>query len=106
MTEDGTMQPPEFVRHFVGVSLNRQLIGQWQLEQTGRTDLVFRYVPLREDELARNLADIEEAFRLVFGPSISIQMQQVREIPPSPSGKVRWIVNSMRSPASPSTGRE
>ena len=44
-TEDGTRQSSSFVRHFVGVSLNRQLIREWQLEQTGPTTFVFRFRP-------------------------------------------------------------
>jgi phenylacetate-CoA ligase len=96
VTEDGTWQTSVFVRHFVGVSLNRQLIREWQLEQTGRTSFVFRYIALNDAGLADNLARLKESFRLVFGSSAEIQMLPVTEIPPSPSGKIRWIINSYR----------
>jgi phenylacetate-CoA ligase len=96
VTEDGTWQTSVFVRHFVGVSLNRQIIREWQLEQSDRTNFIFRYVALQDQGLADNLARIGESFRLVFGRSVIIQMQPVREIPPSPSGKVRWIINNYR----------
>jgi phenylacetate-CoA ligase len=96
LTEDGTLQSSVFVRHFVGVSLNRQLIREWQLEQTGRTQFVFRYIPLREEGLADNLARLRESFQLVFGRSATIDLQPVTEIPPTATGKVRWIINSFR----------
>jgi phenylacetate-CoA ligase len=96
LTEDGTWQSSVFVRHFVGVSLNRQLIREWQLEQTGRKNFVFRYIPLRQEGLSENLEQIKDAFLLVFGKTCVIDMQQVQEIPPSASGKVRWIINSYR----------
>ena len=96
LTEDGTLQSSVFVRHFVGVSLNRQLIREWQLEQTGRTHFVFRYIPLRQEGLADNLARLRESFQLVFGRSATIELQPVNEIPPAATGKVRWIINSFR----------
>ena len=96
LTEDGTLQSSGFVRHFVGVSLNRQLIREWQLEQTGRCEFVFRYVALRQEGLQDNLNRLKESFLLVFGRSASIELQAVSEIPPSATGKVRWIVNSYR----------
>jgi phenylacetate-CoA ligase len=96
MTEDGTLQSSVFVRHFVGVSLNRQLIREWQLEQVDRLRFIFRYVPLGTEGMSENLAQLRESFQLVFGASAAIVMQQVAEIPPSPTGKVRWIVNSYR----------
>ncbi len=96
VTEDGTLQSSVFVRHFVGVSLNRQLIREWQLEQTDRARFVFRYIALRNEGLADNLSRLKESFQLVFGRSASIEMKPVTEIPPSPSGKVRWIINSYR----------
>lgn len=96
LTEDGTWQSSVFVRHFVGVSLNRQLIREWQLEQTGRTQFVFRYVPMKSEGLAENLRKLKESFQLVFGASAEIEMRQVTEIPPTATGKVRWIVNSFR----------
>lgn len=98
VTEDGTLQSSVFVRHFVGVSLNRQLIREWQLEQTDRTRFVFRYVPMRMEGLEDNLRKIKESFQLVFGKSVAIELKQVEEIPPSATGKVRWILNSYRKP--------
>jgi len=92
-TEDGTLLSSVFVRHFVGVSLNRQLIREWQLEQTGRQAFVFRYIPLAKDGLESNLRQLETTFRTALGKSAAIQMQEVVEVPPSPTGKTRWIVN-------------
>ena len=96
VTEDGTLQSSVFVRHFVGVSLNRQLIREWQFEQTDRTRFVFRYIALRQEGLADNLSRLKDSFQLVFGRSATIEMQPVTEIPPSASGKVRWVINSYR----------
>jgi phenylacetate-CoA ligase len=96
VTEDGTLQSSVFVRHFVGVSLNRQLIREWQLEQTDRARFVFRYIPLRDEGLADNLDRLKESFQLVFGRSAAIRMESVPEIPPSPTGKIRWIINNYR----------
>jgi phenylacetate-CoA ligase len=93
ITEDGTLQSSVFVRHFVGVSLNRQIIRDWQLEQTGKSRFVFRYRPERQEGLADNLRRLEESFQLVFGRSAQIEMLEVEQIPPSPSGKVRWVIN-------------
>ena len=95
-TEDGTAVTSVFVRHFVGVSLNRQLIREWQLEQKNRNEFVFRYIPLRRDGLAENLQALRGSFESVFGRSPSFTFEEVETIPPSPSGKVRWIVNRLR----------
>jgi phenylacetate-CoA ligase len=94
VTEDGTLQSSVFVRHFVGVSLNRQLIQQWQLEQTGRTQFVFRYIAVSDAGLAENLARLKESFQLVFGKSAQIEMRAVQEILPTATGKIRWIVRT------------
>ncbi len=94
ITEDGTLQTSAFVRHFVGVSLNRQIIHEWQLEQTDRTRFVFRYIPVREEGLDDNLSQLKNSFQLAFGGSTAIEMHRVSEIPPTASGKVRWIINS------------
>ena len=96
MTEDGTLQSSVFIRHFVGVSLNRQLIREWQFEQTDRTRFVFRYVPLKNDGLDENLLKLKDSFKLVFGTAAEIEMRQVMEIPPVATGKIRWIINSYR----------
>lgn len=95
-TEDGTAVTSVFVRHFVGVSLNRQLIREWQLEQKNRNEFVFRYIPLRRDGLAENLEALRGSFASVFGRSPAFIFEEVEAIPPSPSGKVRWIVNRLR----------
>jgi len=97
-TEDGTAVTSVFIRHFVGVSLNRQLIREWQLEQRTRSDLVFRYIPLHREGLAENLAALRRSFASVFGPSPRFSFEEVDVIPPTPSGKTRWIVNRLRLP--------
>jgi phenylacetate-CoA ligase len=99
VTEDGTLQSSVFVRHFVGVSLNRQLIREWQLEQTEQLRFVFRYVPMGQDGLQENLEKIKESFQLVFGERAIIELTPVTEILPSRTGKVRWIINSYRNAA-------
>jgi phenylacetate-CoA ligase len=96
-TEDGTLLSSVFVRHFVGVSLNRQIIREWQLEQTERKSFVFRYVPVRTEGLSENLERIKNSFHLALGKSVTIALEQVTEIPPSPTGKVRWIINTTRT---------
>jgi phenylacetate-CoA ligase len=95
-TEDGTQVSSVFVRHFVGVSLNRQIIREWQLEQTGPRHFVFRYIPTTQEGLAANLEKIVESFKLAFGRSVTITPACVKEIPPSPTGKIRWIINTYR----------
>ena len=96
LTEDGTWLSSAFIRHFVGVSLNRQLIRQWQFEQVAERQFVFRYVPASCDGLPDNLAKIKASFHLALGQNVAIGLQQVSEIPLSPTGKIRWIVNSAR----------
>ncbi len=96
ITEDGTLQTSAFVRHFVGVSLNRQLIREWQLEQTDCATCVFRYIPIKSDGLEDNLQKIKASFHLVLGKSVTVDLQQVEQILPSATGKVRWIINSCR----------
>jgi phenylacetate-CoA ligase len=96
-TEDGTAVTSVFVRHFVGVSLNRQLIREWQLEQRSRGDFVFRYIPRQRAGLAENLSALRGSFESVFGRSPRFAFEEVTELPPSPSGKVRWIINRERS---------
>ncbi len=97
LTEDGTLLSSVFVRHFVGVSLNRQIIREWQLEQTGRHEFIFRFVSTQKEGLENNLARIRESFLLTLGISASIEMRHVPEIPPSASGKQRWIINRLSS---------
>lgn len=95
-TEDGTQVSSVFVRHFVGVSLNRQIIREWQLEQTEAKRFVFRYIPTRTEGLTENLEKIRNSFLLAFGKSVTIELAQVTEIPPSRTGKVRWIINTYK----------
>ncbi|MBI3850105.1 MAG: phenylacetate--CoA ligase family protein [Verrucomicrobia bacterium] len=98
LTEDGTLQSSSFVRHFVGVSLNRQLIRDWQFEQTGRARFIFRYVAVKSEGLDENLHKLKESFQLVFGRSAEFEMQPVNAIPTTASGKMRWVINSYRKP--------
>jgi len=79
-TEDGTLISSVFIRHFMGVSLNRQLIREWQLEQTGRHEFILRYIPLGILGLEENLRRIKESFQKALGDRASIQMQQVNSI--------------------------
>jgi hypothetical protein len=95
-TEDGTRLTSVFVRHLVGVSLNRQLIREWQLEQWDRGQLIFRFVPMGSDGLEENLAALRRSFATAFGYGVVVQFESVAEIQPSPSGKIRWVIN--RSP--------
>jgi phenylacetate-CoA ligase len=92
-TEDGTLLSSVFIRHFVGVSLNRQLIREWQFEQMERNAFIFRYIPLQTDGLDSNLRQLHFSFQTALGKSAAIQMQPVTEIPPSPTGKTLWILN-------------
>jgi phenylacetate-CoA ligase len=95
ITEDGTLITSVFIRHFVGVSHNWQIIREWQLEQTERRRFVFRYVPAIRSGLHANLEAIRLSFRKALGEGIVLEMQETTEIPRSPSGKIRWIVNSV-----------
>jgi phenylacetate-CoA ligase len=90
---DGTRLSSAFIRHFVGVSLNRQLIEQWQFEQAALGQFTFRYVPAARAGLAENVARIRDGFHLVLGRTVAIELREVAEIPPSPTGKIRWIIN-------------
>ena len=105
ITEDGTLQSSVFVRHFVGVSLNRQIIREWQLEQTAQRKFIFRYRTERLEGVAENLARLKESFQLVFGRSADIEMRQVTEITLSPSGKARWIINRAQKRSNSHYGR-
>jgi phenylacetate-CoA ligase len=100
VTEDGHLQSSIFVRHFVGVSLNRHLIREWQLEQTDSRRFVFRYVPIRSEGLSENLAALDGMFRRFLGNSITVDFEEVSGIAPSRTGKVRWILNSYRNTSS------
>jgi phenylacetate-CoA ligase len=93
MLADGTRLSSAFIRHFVGVSLNRQLIDQWQFEQAELGRFIFRYVPAARTGLAENVVKIKDGFHLVLGRAVTIELREVAEIPPSPTGKVRWIIN-------------
>jgi phenylacetate-CoA ligase len=95
MTEDGTLITSVFIRHFVGVSHNWQIIREWQLEQTGRRRFIFRYVPAIRSGLHANLEAIRASFRRALGAGIELDMVEVTEIPRSPSGKIRWIINNV-----------
>lgn len=99
-TESGTLLSSVFVRHFVGVSLNRELIREWQLEQSGPLEFVFRYVPQRREQLAENLQELGTSLLKALGQTCRVTFQEVTEIRPSATGKVRWIINHFR-PESP-----
>jgi phenylacetate-CoA ligase len=103
VTEDGTLLSSAFVRHFIGVSLNRELIREWQFEQVAQGRFIFRYIPLNRAGLERNLAEIRRSFQEALGQSAQIQFDEVKEIPLSATGKVLWIVNRCRrnSPCCP-----
>jgi phenylacetate-CoA ligase len=101
MTEDGSFLTSVFIRHFVGVSLNRQIIHEWQLEQVGRTQFVLRYKPGSTEGLAENLAKLRESFRLALGQGVEIEMKPVTDIPRTPTGKMRWILNRWQQPMAP-----
>ena len=90
-TEDGTLLSSVFIRHIVGVSLNQQLIRQWQFEQTASGEFTFRYVAQSAGGLEENLRKLEASFRTALGPTSRIQMEAVSEIAPSPSGKFVWV---------------
>jgi phenylacetate-CoA ligase len=94
MTEDGTRLTSVFVRHFVGVSLNRQIIRQWQVEQTTPRKCIFRYVPATVDGLEGNLREIRNSFEKALGRGVAFEPERVTEIRPSATGKHRWIINS------------
>ncbi len=101
-TEDGTRITSVFFRHFVGVSLNRQIIAEWQLEQTAPNRFIFRYVPATANGLAENLDQLRESFGKALGRSADIEMLRVDSIPHTPSGKLRWILNNSPAPDRPS----
>jgi phenylacetate-CoA ligase len=104
MTEEGTLITSVVVRHFVGVSLNRQLLREWQLEQVAPKQFIFRYVPLQTEGLAANLAQLQDGFRAVLGQGVTIGLESVTAIPLASSGKRRWIINSVKK-ASNRAGR-
>lgn len=95
-TQDGTQLSSVFVRHFVGVSLNRQIIREWQLEQVDAQGFIFRYIPTTDQGLNENLAKIKSSFQLAFGANAVIDLQRVETIPVSRTGKIRWIINSYK----------
>lgn len=102
-TADGTKLSSVFVRHFVGVSLNRELIHTWQLEQTEETRFIFRYTTLSEQRaphaLEENVEDLRKAFISALGENVHIRFERCKEILPGKSGKFRWILNSTKTPA-------
>lgn len=95
-TLDGTLLSSVFVRHFVGVALNRQLIRSWQLEQVKEGSFIFRFVAARREGLSENLREIEQVFRKSLGSEIDFRLCEVEEIPRSPSGKTRVIINRLK----------
>jgi hypothetical protein len=96
-TVEGTRLTSVFVRHFVGVSLNRQLIRDWRFEQVGRDSYVFSYVPLAEDGLEANLLELYDGFRRALGESAEVELRRETQLLVEASGKKRWIVNRYAS---------
>ncbi len=96
VTAEGTLLASVFVRHFVGVSLNRQLIREWQFEQVSPEEFIFRYVPLNREGLEKNLDELRESFKKALGAAATVQTSEVAEIPPSPTGKTMWIINRLK----------
>jgi len=94
LTEGGTWITSGVVRHFVGVSLNRGCLREWQLEQTAPGRFIFRHVPGRRNGLSENLEQLRESLLTALGRSCQLELQEVSEIPPSATGKVRWIINT------------
>lgn len=96
ITENGTRITSVMIRHFVGVALNRGSIREWQLEQTAACAFTFRHIPLRREGLAENLEALREGLLTALGESCRVTFEEVEEIPSSPSGKTRWIINGYR----------
>lgn len=92
-TAEGTVLTSVFVRHMIGVALNNQMISEWQLEQISPKEIVFRYVPTKKNELRNTLDSIQNAFHRALGPEMVVVFAEVPEIPPSATGKHRWIIN-------------
>lgn len=66
---------------------------QYHLCQKNRYTLIVRYVP---GDPERNNVDVGETHRLLqhhLGPEISVQFEQVDDIPPTNAGKRRFIVS-------------
>ena len=96
--EDGKGVTSVLVRHLVGVSTNRQLIKEWQLEQFSPKLCIFRYVPLSENGLEQNLKSLVVGLKKGLGESMTIQLERVDHIPLAKTGKRRWILNQNSRP--------
>ncbi len=92
-TPEGTRLTSGFVRHFVGVSLNRQLVREWRFEQTGPANYVWSYVPASTAGLDENLRQVEAALRHALGAGAEVKLEAVDAIEREVTGKMRWVVN-------------
>lgn len=97
-TTDGTSLSSVFVRHFIGVTLNNGTLSEWQLEQTALDKLIFRYVSPETKNVSGTLLAIQSAFEKAFGKNITTNFCRVDSIPPSPTGKQRWVINRCKPP--------
>jgi phenylacetate-CoA ligase len=96
-TMDGTQLTSVFIRHTVGVSLNRQLVREWRFEQTGRGSYTFTYVPATAEGLDAILRELASVLRKALGSSATIEMRPVVALPIETSGKRRWVINRFAS---------
>jgi phenylacetate-CoA ligase len=89
--EDGSPQPGLYLTGFF-----RSVPGirQFQVVQSGRSRFVVRLVVTRDFDRTWE-PRIVSFMRAGLGQSIDVTCQYVDSIAPSPSGKVRWVVNEL-----------
>ncbi|MBI2216456.1 MAG: phenylacetate--CoA ligase family protein [Candidatus Rokubacteria bacterium] len=99
--EDGSAQSGLYLTGFFRTVPG---VRQFQVVQRGPSRFVARLVVAGDFERAWE-TKIESFMRAGLGPSISVTCEYVEAIAPSPSGKVRWVINEWATTAASSLSR-
>jgi phenylacetate-CoA ligase len=90
----GRMVPAEFFIHFVGVVYNKGYISRFQVIQREAGAIIIKVVLRNREGFRQSKSDIELAIRKVMG-QVRIVWEEVNDIPPSKSGKYRYVINEL-----------
>jgi phenylacetate-CoA ligase len=71
------------------------LIKQFQFFQEERGKVIFRFIP-RNSCTEAGVANMKERLMAKFGDDVWLTMQPVKEIPPTPRGKHRFLVQTLQ----------
>ena len=96
--EDGTVVPPEFFIHLVGVVQNDGWIEKFQVVQEDFNQIMIKIVLKNKDQesIQSDLLRLTEKIQTLMSPECHIKYDFVTEIPNTPSGKYLYTVSKIK----------